>query len=77
MTTITITIPDTPREREEVLSYLEAKGLVDRSKVPSQVPPSQGKSRWADLAEKMHQASPLDGESEDLESHFKAFRNRN
>ena len=71
----TITIPEAPKEREEVLSYLESKGLVNREDIPSKVGnDSKQKNRWAVFAEKMHLESPLDGESEQFSKLTRQFR---
>lgn len=59
MATITITIPDTPKEREEVLSYLESKGLVKREEVKEQLPIKPKQSRWAKLAKKLSEENYL------------------
>jgi len=75
MATITITIPDSPKEREEVLIYLEAKGLVNRNDLPEDAGKIEKKrSKWAAFAEKMHRESPLDGESEQFTQLTRRFR---
>jgi hypothetical protein len=75
MTTISITIPDNLKEREEVLTYLESKGLVNRDEISTLSKEAlPKKSKWAVFAEKMHHESPLDGESENFAKVTRQFR---
>ena len=59
MATITITIPESPKEREEVLTFLESKGLVKREEVRVQRFNKPKRSRWAKLAQKMSEENYL------------------
>ncbi len=64
--TITITIPDSPKEQEEVLRFLTEKGLLHRippkdaiQGKPKQVP----KRKWAQIAEEMASHAQMRGKA--------------
>ena len=73
--TIMITIPDAPKEREEVLRFLESKGLVKREEVKEQHPDQPKQSRWARLAQKMSEENYLsDGLGDEFRRGCREFR---
>lgn len=57
--TITITMPETPNEREEVLRFLSAHGLVAEEQT---VKASGEKGKWARVAERLARGPALDEE---------------
>jgi hypothetical protein len=68
--TITIQIPDTPKEREEIMQFLIAKGLVQGNKESA-----TGISKWARLADELAEANALgDGLGDIFRSGTKEFR---
>ena len=66
--TITITIPDAPKEREEVLQFLADKGLV-----PQNVP-SKKKGRYSELARQYREEEILTGHGAEVAKLRKEFR---
>ena len=74
--TITITIPETPKEREEVLTFLKSKGLVKPKEAKKQIPKKPKQSRWAKLAQKMSEENYLgDGLGDEFRKGCREFRN--
>ncbi len=66
--TITITIPESPQEREEVLRFLAAKGLV------STIAPAKTKGRYAELVRQYREENVLTGHGEEVANLRKEFR---
>jgi len=66
--TITITMPDTPEEREELLQYLASKGLAP----PSAAAPKKGK--YAELARLYREDKLLTGYGKEVAKLRKEFR---
>jgi len=54
--TLTITLPDSPKKRDQILRYLQEQGLVE---IILETP--QTKSKWARLAETMAEQAYMDG----------------
>ncbi len=64
--TITITIPDSPKEREEVLRFLTEKGLMHRIPPLDAIqgePKSAPRRKWAQVAEEMASHAHMRGEA--------------
>jgi len=66
--TITITMPDSPEERDEVLRYLKSKGLL-----PSEAL-SMKKGKYAELARQFREEKILTGFGEKVAKLRKEFR---
>lgn len=65
--TITIQIPDEKEEREEILAFLTAKGLI-------QSEPMKKPGKYADLARKFREDHILTGHGEEFAKLRKGFR---
>jgi hypothetical protein len=75
MTAVTINIPDSPKEREEVLHFLESKGLLKRDVQEANGSQKPEKSRWARLAHKLSQENHLgDGVGDIFRRNCREFR---
>ena len=48
--TLTITLPESPEDREEVIAFLISKGLIERKQVE---PPRSENGHWAKVAKEM------------------------
>lgn len=66
--TITITMPEVPQEREEVLQFLAAKGLVPPTA------PAKKKGCYAELARQYREEKVLTGYGEAVANLRKEFR---
>ena len=69
--TITITIPDSPKEREEILNFLSEKGLVSKGQAQKVLSP---KGRYAELARQYREEGILTGFGKEVEKLRKEFR---
>ena len=70
--TITITIPETPKEREEVLRFLSEHGLVSKEKTSPRTPK---KGKWARVAEKLSRENALgNGLGDEFRAGMREFR---
>ncbi len=70
--TITITIPDSPKEREEILSFLATKGLVSQNRASRRSASPKGK--YAELARQYREEEILTGYGKEVAKLRKEFR---